>query len=317
MISPSRLRGWQRSLALVACAAVLAASTACGADAAFPPASASVPSAGASAPSASASAPSASASAAAQTVPADAVLRNFELSGDFVLAIDGKEQPKAEIYFSESARAYVLIAAEFPSPILVSAPTQSVDTIDLMKVSKQPNGVIDLLADAVFEPAGKYKVEGPNIEFTYSGKKLRVSPRPYLIGKHTGQELLAYNPSYERKARNYTPDAGIMKRLKERKEPVRILTFFGSWCPHCSTHVPLLLKVEQGLAGGRFQFEYVGMPKGAAFGDVPEAKQYKVTGVPTAILFVGDKEIGRIPNAQWANPEVALDLQLNGPKSNK
>ncbi len=310
MISPSRLRGWQRSLTLVAGAAVVAASTACGADAAAPPASAFVPSAGAAAPSASAS-------SAAQTVPADAVLRNFELSGDFVLAIDGKEQPKAEIYFSESARAYVLIAAEFPSPILVSAPTQSVDTIDLMKVSKQPNGVIDLLADAVFEPAGKYKVEGPNIEFSYAGKKLRVSPRPYLLGKHTGPELLAYNPSYERKARNYTPDAGILKRLRAQKEPVRVLTFFGSWCPHCSTHVPLLLKVEQGLAGGKFQFEYLGMPKGAAFGDVPEAKQYKVTGVPTAIFFVGDKEIGRIPNAQWANPEVALDLQLNGPQSNR
>lgn len=310
MISPSRLRGWQRSLTLVAGAAVVAASTACGADAAAPPASAFLPAAGASAPSASAA-------SAAQTVPADAVLRNFELSGDFVLAIDGKEQPKAEIYFSESARAYVLIAAEFPSPILVSAPTQSVDTIDLMKVSKQPNGVIDLLADAVFEPAGKYKVEGPNIEFSYAGKKLRVSPRPYLIGKHSGPELLAYNPSYERKARNYTPDAGIMKRLKAHKEPVRVLTFFGSWCPHCSTHVPLLLKVEQGLAGGKFQFEYLGMPKGAAFGDVPEAKQYKVTGVPTAIFFVGDKEIGRIPNAQWANPEVALDLQLNGPQASR
>lgn len=310
MISPSRLRGWQRSLTLVAGAAVVAASTACGADAAAPPASAFVP-------AASASAPSASAASAAQSVPADAVLRNFELSGDFVLAIDGKEQPKAEIYFSESARAYVLIAAEFPSPILVSAPTQSVDTIDLMKVSKQPNGVIDLLADAVFEPAGKYRVEGPNIEFSYAGKKLRVSPRPYLIGKHSGPELLAYNPSYERKARNYTPDAGIMKRLKAHKEPVRVLTFFGSWCPHCSTHVPLLLKVEQGLAGGKIQFEYLGMPKGAAFGDVPEAKQYKVTGVPTAIFFVGDKEIGRIPNAQWANPEVALDLQLNGPQASR
>ena len=57
------------------------------------------------------------------------------------------------------------------------------------------------------------------------------------------------------------------------------------------------------------------MPKGPAFGEVPEGKQYKVTGVPTAILFSGDREIGRIPNAQWSNPEVALDLLLNGPKT--
>jgi thiol-disulfide isomerase/thioredoxin len=259
----------------------------------------------------------AAAPAAAQTVPSDAVLRGFELSGDFVLVLEGKEQPKAEIYFSETARAYLLISSDFPSPILVSAPTQSVDSVDLMKVSKQPSGGIDLLADAVLEPAGKYKVDGANIEFTYSGKRLRLSPRPHILGKHAGAELLAANPAYERKARNYNPDAGILKRLKAQKEPVRILTFFGSWCPHCSAHVPLLLKVEQGLAGSKIQFEYLGMPKGPAFAEVPEAKQYRIEGVPTAILFIGDKEIGRIPNSQWSNPEVALDLQLNGPKAPK
>ena len=294
MSSPLRLRGTHRTPALSARVATLAVTAAVAAFLAFVPGA--VP---------------------AQAVPADAVLRNFEISGDFALTIDGKEQPKAELYFSESARAFLLIAPEFPSPLLVSAPTQSVDSLDLMKVAKQPSGTIDLLADAVLEPAGKYKVDGPNIEFSYAGKKLRVSPRPHLLGKHTGAELLAYNPSYQRKARNYNPDAGILKRLKAEKEPVRILTFFGSWCPHCSTHVPLLLKVEQGLAGGKFQFEYLGMPKGPAFGEVPEGKQYKVTGVPTAILFRGDREIGRIPNSGWSNPEVALDLLLNGPKSTK
>ncbi len=292
MISPLHFRGWQRILTLLVASAAVAASAACGAGQAAPPAARSV----------------------AQSVPSDAVLSNFELSGDFILKIDGKEQPKAEIYFSEAARAYLLIASEFASPILVSAPTQSVDTVDLMKVSKQPSGTLDLLADAVLQPAGKYEVDGPNIGFNYSGKRLRLEPRPYLLGRHTGAELLAENPAYARKARDYYPDAGIMKRLKAQKQPVRILTFFGSWCPHCKAHLPLLLKVEQGLAGSKFTFEYLGMPKGQAFGEVPEAKQYKIDGVPTAILFIGDQEIGRIPNSQWTNPEVGLDLQLNGPK---
>ena len=290
-----RHRGLHRTLALVSLPAALAVSLACGADAAVPPAT----------------------PAAAQSIPSDAVLRNFEISGDFILLIDGKEQPKAEVYFSETARSFLLIASEFPSPILITAATQSVDTVDLMKVAKQATGTIDLLADAVMQPAGKYAVDGPNIAFTYSGKQLRVSPRPYLLGKHTGAELLAHSPAYVRKANAYTPDAAILKRLKAQKEPVRILTFFGSWCPHCSAHVPLLLKVEQGLAGGKIQFDYLGMPKGPEFGEVPEAKQYKIDGVPTAILFVGGKEIGRIPNSQWSNPEVALDLQLNGPKTAK
>lgn len=293
MISPPHLRGLLRTLARLAGTAAIIAFAACGANAAPPPA----------------------APPAARAVPSDAVLRNFELSGDFILVVDGKEQPKAEIYQSEPARAFVVMASDLASPILISAATQSVDTVDLMKVAKQPSGAIDLLADAVLQPAGRYKVDGPNIEFTYSGKTLRLAPRPYLLGKHTGAELLAHNPAYGRRARDYNPDAGIMKRLKTQKQPVRILTFFGSWCPHCSQHVPLLLKVEQGLAGSRIQFEYLGMPKGPAFGELPEAKKYKIDGVPTAILFIGDQEIGRIPNSQWSNPEVALDLQLNGPKA--
>ena len=73
-----RHRGLHRTLALVSLPAALAVSLACGADAAVPPAT----------------------PAAAQSIPSDAVLRNFEISGDFILLIDGKEQPKAEVYFS-------------------------------------------------------------------------------------------------------------------------------------------------------------------------------------------------------------------------
>ncbi len=295
MTSTRSYRGMHRTWTLLLGALTLALGTACGADAAGP----------------------AAAPAASQGVPSDAVLRNFEISGDFQLAIDGKDLPKAEIYLSATARAYILMASELPSPVLVSAATQSIDTIDLMKVAKQPNGTIDLLADAVLEPAGKYAVDGPNMTFTYAGKKVRLTPRPHLVGKHTGAELLAGNPAYSRKANAYTPDAAILKRLKAQKEPVRVLTLFGSWCPFCSAHVPLLLKVEQSLAGSKIQFEYLGMPKGKEFAEVPEAKEFKVTGVPTSILFVGGKEIGRIPTSQWSNPEVALDLQLNGPKASQ
>ena len=68
-MSTLRLRGLHRTLALVSLPAALALSLACGADAAVPPAT----------------------PAAAQSVPSDAVLRNFEISGDFILLIDGKE----------------------------------------------------------------------------------------------------------------------------------------------------------------------------------------------------------------------------------
>lgn len=253
----------------------------------------------------------ASATMVAQAIPADSLLSGFEPSDDFLLVIAGKEQPKAEIFFSEKARCYLLLSSELPSPVLINAPAMSVETVDLMKVSRHPDGTIDLLADAALAPSGKYTVHDTNIEFVVGGRAMQITKRPYMLGPHTGAELLANSLSYQKTAKNYSPDAGILKRLKGQKEKVRILTFFGSWCPHCKRHLPLLLKVEQGLTGSNFQFDYYGLP--SPFNGEPEAEKYDVSGVPTAILFIGGKEVGRIPASQWSNPEVALDLQLNGP----
>ena len=254
---------------------------------------------------------------AAQAVPADAHFRGFQPDGDLILSIGGQEQPKAEIFLAEAARAYLVISSELPSPILINAAAKSVETVDLMKVSRQIDGSIDLLADAALESAGTYTIreKEKDIAFTVAGKALALKQRPWMLGKHSGSELLASNPGYQRGARNYTPDAAILKRLKGHKEAVRVLTFFGSWCPHCKAHLPMLLKVEQGLAGSRIQFDYYGLP--SPFDSEPEAKSHDIAGVPTAILYVDGKEIGRIPNSQWSNPEVALDLQLNGPGRSK
>lgn len=252
---------------------------------------------------------------AAQGVPSDGHFRGFEPNADFRPVIAGRVDPKAELFLSSSARAFLLLSAELPSPVLVHVGATTVETVDLMKVARQVDGTIDLLADATLEAAGKFKIDGEEIEFNVAGKSVRFEQTPWTLGKHSGAELLASNAAYRFKARGFNPDAGIVKRLRGHKEPVRVLTFFGSWCPHCKRHLPLLLRLEEALAGSRFQFEYYGLP--SPFGDDVEAKKHAIVSVPTAILFVGDKEIGRIPSSQWANPEVAIDLQVNGPGRSK
>jgi len=254
----------------------------------------------------------ASSLAGAQALPSGGALRGLVADGDWLLSVNGKDQPAAEVFhYSEPARAFLLISSELPSPLLINVAAGSVETVDLMKVSRQIDGSIDLLADATLAPATKYTVGESGISFDVGGKAVVMKERPWKLGLHKGPELLASNPGYQRGAKSYNPDTAILKRLKEHKESVRVLTFFGSWCPHCKAHLPLLFKVEQGLTGSKIQFDYYGLPR--PFGDDAEAKKYGITGVPTAILFVGGKEIGRIPNSQWSNPEVALDLQLNGP----
>ncbi len=246
----------------------------------------------------------------AQSAGTDAFLSDFRVSGEYVVEINGRPQPKAETYFSERARAFLIRSSELPSPVLVSPSAKEVQSLDLMKVAVRPDGVIDVLADAVLSPEGAFRLDGESILFSAGGKEVRLKPRPWLLGAHSGAELGEHNPEYPRRASEYTPDAALVARLKANNQPVRVLTFFGSWCPHCKKHVPMLMKVAEELAGSKWQFDFYGLP--SPFTNEPEAVKYGIKGVPTAIVLVGGKEIGRLPNSGWLKPEAGLDSVLSG-----
>jgi thiol-disulfide isomerase/thioredoxin len=246
----------------------------------------------------------------AQASGADAFLSDFRVSGEYVVEINGRPQPRAELYFSERAKAFLIKSSELPSPLLVSPSAKEVQSLDLMKVSTRPDGVIDVLADAVLSPEGAFRFDGESILFRAGGKEVRLKPRPWLLGAHNGAELGEHNPEYTRRASEYTADATLVAKLKASNQPVRVLTFFGSWCPHCKKHVPMLLKVAQELSGSKWQFDFYGLP--SPFTNEPEAVKYGIKGVPTAIVFVGGKEIGRLPAAAWVKPEAGLDSVLSG-----
>jgi len=88
--------------------------------------------------------------------------------------------------------------------------------------------------------------------------------------------------------------------------------FFGSWCPHCRQHVPLLLKVEDEVKNPNIKFEYFGLPRD--FND-PEAKKAEVKSVPIGIVYVNGREVGRITGDGWNSPEVLLDRIIAGPSA--
>ena len=238
----------------------------------------------------------------------DSVLQGFEPTGKLLLVVAGKEQPKAEIYESERAGALIVMSSELPSPLLIES--RQVSPLQMLKVSKRTDGRIDLLADAALEPAATLESDGAEAHFTFEGKQVVLKPSPFLLGAQRGSAMLESSFGYRWRAKSYEPEAGAMQRLRGEKRDVRVLTFFGSWCPHCAKHVPMLLKIEQRLADSKIHFDYHGLPQGSFSGE-PEAQSWKVESVPTAIVLVGGKEIGRIPASQWNAPEVALDLILH------
>jgi thiol-disulfide isomerase/thioredoxin len=247
--------------------------------------------------------------ALAAQVPSDAVLRDFAPTGSFLLEVDGKDVPKAEIYQSEAAAAILVITSALPAPVLVAPRTQSVEMINLMKVAKQKDGTVDLLADATLERQGRFTVDGDTVAFMVDGKRVRLKAKPPLLKLQTADSLKLHSPEYIFTGRAYTPDASTLAALKAQRQPVRVQVFFGSWCSYCKRYLPRLLRVEEQLAGSPIRFEYYGLPSGPALAEDPEAKKAGIHGVPTGVVYAGSREVGRIQNEDWSTPEKAiLDL---------
>ncbi len=242
-----------------------------------------------------------------QAVPSDAVLRGFQRIGDYVVLVSGKEDKSAEVYKNGKISAYLILANSLPSPVLLTAGAGTVETVNLMKVAKQADGSVDLLADAALAAQGKFEIKGEAIAFTSEGKQVTLNPNPPLLGLKKNADLKAHNPEYARTAKGYTPNAASIAALKKEAQPVTVRVFFGSWCPHCRQHVPLLLKVEDLLGPSKIHFEYYGLPHD--FKD-PEAQKQKIRGVPTAIVYVNGRETGRLETQDWAAPEVSLSKVL-------
>ena len=244
-------------------------------------------------------------------VPSDGVLRGFQSSGDYKLVIDGKTV-SAEIYQNDKIPAILVLSSSLPSPVLLTPRAGTVETLNLMKVSKKPDGSVDLLADAVLAPLGQFQMAGENVLFNYEGKRVSLNPKPPLTGLHKGAELKAHSPEYARTAQSYKPDGPAIASLKKETRPVTVRVMFGSWCPHCRQHVPLILRVEDELKSSNIKFEYFGLPRPPEAWQSPEVKKLNVKGVPTGIVYVNGREVGRIEGNGWNSPEVLLNKIVNG-----
>ncbi len=242
-------------------------------------------------------------------IPPDAMFSGFVLSGDYTFELAGKTLTHAEIYHSDRAASYLVIAPELKSPLLINPRTQTVESVHLMKVAKREDGSIDLLADATLDLVDRFQIAGKEVHFTLNDKPAKLLPKPWLLGSHAGDELLSYNPEYARLAAAYTPSPLGLTGLRGQTREVRVRVYFGSWCPACKRLVPRLLRVSREIAGSKIRFEYYGLPSPVS--DDPEANRLKIDGVPTAIIYLGDREIGRLMRDQWDAPEVSLLQVLN------
>jgi len=251
--------------------------------------------------------------ALAQAAPAiDNVLNGFARTGEYLLTVDGKPVPAAEIYRNDRLPAYLIVTQALPNPVLLMPGTMTVETVAAAKLVRQKDGTMAVTADAGTRPQGAFKIDGDKVVFASEGRNGSLGSNPPLLGIHNAQELKNHSPEYITTAAAYTPKPEIIAALKKQRKPVKVKVFFGTWCPHCKQHLPSLLRVEDEIRGSgtAIRFEYYGLPKG--FTSEPAAKKYNVDGVPLAIIFVDGKEIGRISGGGWESPEASLSNILAG-----
>jgi thiol-disulfide isomerase/thioredoxin len=233
-------------------------------------------------------------------------MRGCQRISDYVLVVGGKEAP-AEIYQC-SQPALLVISSALASPVLLSPATSSASTVNLMKIDKRPDGTLDLLPGAPLAAQGSLEFVEEEVHFRIDGRGAELKPAPPLLGLRRVDEVTAHNPEYVPRAAAYAPNAQLVAGLRKEARPVVVRIFFGSWCPHCREMVPHAIKLEQQLKGSQIHFEYFGLPP--HFGTDANAQKNAISGVPTGIVYVNGREVGRIVGDSWRSPETLLTTIL-------
>ena len=233
-------------------------------------------------------------------------LRGFQLVGDYQLFLEGQEAAGAQLYLSRTAGAFLVIADDLPSPVMLSARNQASYKVQLLKISPAGEDTVDLLPGALFGSPMPFRQIPKGLEFDVDGVRAQLRQRPSLAGEATLEALYDHDPGYRRSANAYESDEAVIAEVAELADGVEVRTVFGSWCHVCERFMPRGLKVHEQLQDAPLRFTYYGLGDDNPWGDA-EVDRLGVTELPTAIVYRNGEEIGRyIGGPGWTRPEVSL-----------
>ncbi len=140
--------------------------------------------------------------------------------------------------------------------------------------------------------------------------KAQTSEEEYPTGKINRSIFFAkankadYEPEYER----YVPNADAIKYIKAKKGKFQIKMIMGFWCDDSKKYVPQLIKTLDEAkwdTEDNEQLKIFGVDtnKWAGFEGF---KSFNIVKVPTIIVYMNDREIGRIEESPKATIEEDL-----------
>lgn len=233
----------------------------------------------------------------------------FIADSTWIVEIDGAPSD-AEVYRAQSPAAMLVMSEKLPEPVMLMLGAGSVNGVQLMKVARQEDGSVNVLANPFTRSFGSYQVDGAGVTFSVDEHSVAILPKPPLLGLQPAAALVEHDNGYGHRRDAYSPD-GVQVATLATAPAATVKVFFGSWCPACAQLVPRLLAVEEALGEAAVNFEYYGLPR-PPFSDDPEAERYDIEQVPTVVLLRNGRAITKLVGNELRQPEAALVQALGG-----
>lgn len=227
---------------------------------------------------------------------------------DFCVEVDGDFPADARFYRSETRGQFFIDVPDMANGFLMDLRAKKLTAVPRDRITRGEESLTyqdGLPADA---PAFAFSIDGPIIRFDTGSSKvriLRVLDRPALVGEVAIDELLADRAEYRAATNSYTPDETAMRAVSSYDKPIKVDIYFGTWCPHCKTYVPKILRIAREASNSQIAFNVVGVPKNFGSEKGPWFGK-KIQVIPTVIVSQNGQEITRLSTHTTALPEVEL-----------
>lgn len=134
---------------------------------------------------------------------------------------------------------------------------------------------------------------------------LSIFGRGDLVGPITQEDILESFPGWREVMASYNPHEEAIQKLKALAVPVKIEIILGTWCPDSKDYVSAYFKIVEVVDNPLILSSYIGIPKEKEDRE-PYIRDKNIQRVPTFIVFLNDKEMGRI--IEYPQKSIEEDL---------
>lgn len=206
--------------------------------------------------------------------------------------INGKIDLNSAIYQPVSYKPYLLLVSKtLKDPVLIDLGQKHVSILKPTDV-KTDQGFAKTTGIPSGAASGSYSMKGHSSVFTVKGKKVGITVRQTLVGEVSPAMILAYNPEYGMRMKQYKPKQATIKKLKSHAKKTEVVVMFATWCSTCKVTLPKVMRIFKDVANPNLPVKYIGIAMG---GNEPRDAIAKYGHDYPAVIFLQNgKEIQRV-----------------------